>query len=136
MKNKGITVFFCCNLLIFLLTTILFVTTDAASQQKSQNKVTIAFPSEPDSLLPTDSSYGVTSNPISNNIFERIVDLSTDGKFVPGIASWEVLKGGREFLFTLRKDVKLDSEVTWQSTGAKEPVAGVSKAGHDVANLV
>jgi len=109
MKNKGIIVFFCCHLLVFLLISTLFVTTDAVSQQKSQNKVTIAFPSEPDSVLPTDSSYGVTSFPISNNIFERIVDLSTDGKFVPGIASWEVLNGGREFIFTLRKGVKFHS---------------------------
>jgi peptide/nickel transport system substrate-binding protein len=71
--------------------------------------VTIAFPSEPDTLVPTDTLYGVTSYPIGNNIFERLVDLTTDGQFVPGIASWEVLEDGREFLFTLRKDVKFHS---------------------------
>lgn len=109
MKKKGILVFFCVNLFLFLLISTLFVATNAAAQQNSPEKVTIAFPSEPDSLLPTDSSYRVTSNPISYNIFEMIVDLSPDGKFVPGIASWEVLNGGREFLFTLRKDVKFHS---------------------------
>jgi peptide/nickel transport system substrate-binding protein len=109
MKNKGIIMLFCFNLLLFFLSTILFVATDAAAQGKSANKVTIAYPSEPDSIIPTDSSYSVTSNPISNNIFERIVDLSTDGKFVPGIASWEVLDGGKEFLFTIRKGVKFHS---------------------------
>jgi peptide/nickel transport system substrate-binding protein len=72
-------------------------------------KLIIAYPSEPDALLPTDSSYGVTSYPIGNNIFERLVDLSTDGKFVPGIASWEVLEGGKEFLFTLRKGITFHS---------------------------
>jgi peptide/nickel transport system substrate-binding protein len=109
MKNKGILSLFCFNLLFFLISATLFFATDAAAQGKSADKVTIAYPSEPDSIIPTDSSYGVTSFPIGNNIFERIVDLSTDGKFVPGIASWEVLDGGKEFLFTIRKGVKFHS---------------------------
>lgn len=108
MKNSKVKLFFSVNLIIFCLGAILLPTGNALSQSSSP-EVVIAYPSEPDALLPTDTSYGVTSYPISNNIFERLVDLSTDGQFKPGIASWEILAGGKEFLFTLKKGVKFHS---------------------------
>ena len=107
MKERRLMVLCCLKTLFVILCATLLLTGSAFSQQPS--KLIIAYPTEPDALLPTDTSYGVTSYPISNNIFERLVDLSTDGKFVPGIASWEVLEGGKEFLFTLRKGVKFHS---------------------------
>jgi peptide/nickel transport system substrate-binding protein len=109
MKKKRLTAFFWINLLILVLGATLIITGNALAQQSSSDKIVIGYPTEPDALPPTDTSYGVTSYPISNNIFERLVDLSTDGQFIPGIASWEVLAGGKEFLFTLRKGVKFHS---------------------------
>ena len=109
MERKRRKLLFCFNLLIFSLGTLLLLNGSATAQKASQDKVVIAYPTEPDALPPTDTSYGVTSYPISNNIFERLVDLSTDGQFRAGIASWEVLNGGKEFLFTLRKGVTFHS---------------------------
>ena len=109
MRKKRLRVFYLFTLLIFSLGVLLFLTGSALSGPASPDKLVIAYPTEPDALLPTDTSYGVTSYPISNNIFERLVDLSPEGKFEAGIASWEVLDGGKEFLFTIRKGITFHS---------------------------
>ena len=109
MEKKRLRMSFYFSVLIFTLSAMLLVAGNSLSQPADPKKIVIGFPTEPDALLPSDTSYGVTSYPISNNIFERLVDISTDGKFIPGIASWEVLAGGKEFLFTLRKGVKFHS---------------------------
>jgi len=103
------------NLMIFVCFTLLFLilgiteAANSASPKKSSLKITVALPAEPDTLDPTTTRFSVTSAPIGNNIFERLVDLTTDGKFVPGIASWKVSPDGKIVEFTLRKGVKFHS---------------------------
>ena len=109
MRKNQSKASFCIVLMLVTLGSLFLFADSALSQNASAKQLTIAYVSEPDALNPTDSSYGVTSYPISNNIFERAVDLTTDGKFVPGIASWEVSADGKEFLFTIRKGVKFHS---------------------------
>ena len=109
MKNKGLIIFSYAIGVIFLFNISLFGSANAAPQPKSPQKVTIAMIAEPDTLDPTITRYSVTSAPISNNIFERLVDLAPDGKFVPGIASWEVSSDGKIVEFTLRKGIKFHS---------------------------
>ena len=108
MEKNRLTGFFYLICVIFLGVTLLAVMS-APAQEGSSNPFIIAVKAEPDTLVPTDTKFAVTSNPISNNIFERLVDLSPDGKFVPGIASWEIMAGGKEFLFTIRKGIKFHS---------------------------
>jgi peptide/nickel transport system substrate-binding protein len=106
MKKKGRTTFSCWILMIVFLGMALAVTANAAPQPPSLQKVTVAMMAEPDTLDPTTTRFNVTSAPISNNLFERLVDLTPDGKFVPGIASWTVSPDGKIVEFTLRKGVK------------------------------
>jgi peptide/nickel transport system substrate-binding protein len=109
MMRKRETLLILFGLLVFSFGALFLPPGSALSKPSSPDRVVIGYPTEPDALPPTDTSYGVTSYPISNNIFERLVDLSTDGEFRPGIASWEVLEGGKEFLFTLKKGVTFHS---------------------------
>jgi peptide/nickel transport system substrate-binding protein len=82
---------------------------NAAQSPKATSGIVIATPAEPDTLDLTTTKYSVTSSPIANNIFERLVDLTPDGKFVPGIASWKTSPDGKVVEFTLRKGVKFHS---------------------------
>jgi len=106
MKKKGRTKFSCWIVMIVFLGMALAVTANAAPQPQSSQKVTVAMMAEPDTLDPTTTRFNVTSAPISNNLFERLVDLTPDGKFVPGIASWTVSPDGKIVEFTLRKGIK------------------------------
>ena len=106
MKKKGRTKFSCWIVMIVFLGMALAVTANAAPQPQSSQKVTVAMMAEPDTLDPTTTRFNVTSAPISNNLFERLVDLTPDGKCVPGIASWTVSPDGKIVEFTLRKGIK------------------------------
>ena len=99
----------CFHLAIVVSLALCLTAGGALAKQSTAEQITIAYLSEPDAIVPTDSSYSVTSAPIGDNIFERIIDITPEGQFVPGIASWEVLEGGKEFLFTVRKGVKFHS---------------------------
>ncbi|HVN97016.1 MAG TPA: ABC transporter substrate-binding protein [Syntrophorhabdaceae bacterium] len=109
MKNKRLTAFICSALVLLFLSLITVGTTAGAPAAKSQQKITIAVAAEPDTLDPTTTRFSVTSAPISNNIFERLVDLTPDGRFVPGIASWTVSRDGKVVEFVLRKGIKFHS---------------------------
>ena len=106
MKKKGRTILSFRIVMIVFLGVALAVTANAAPQPQSSQKVTVAMMAEPDTLDPTTTRFNVTSAPISNNLFERRVDLTPDGKFVPGIASWTVSPDGKIVEFTLRKGIK------------------------------
>jgi peptide/nickel transport system substrate-binding protein len=107
MKMKGLMIFTSFTLM-FLIPSFI-ETANSASPVKSPLKVTVVLPAEPDTLDPTTTRFSVTSAPISNNIFERLIDLTPDGKFVPGIASWTVSPDGKVVEFTLRKGIKFHS---------------------------
>lgn len=105
--KRNLVMFVCLTLTLFVLGVM--GTAGGALPKKSPLKVTVALPGEPDTLDPTMTRFSVTSAPIGNNIFERLVDLTPDGKFVSGIASWKVSPDGKIVEFTLRKGVKFHS---------------------------
>jgi peptide/nickel transport system substrate-binding protein len=109
MRKKGLIIFSYMTGAFFLLNASLLASADAAPQPNPSQRVTIAMMAEPDTLDPTISRYGVTSNPINDNIVERLIDLAPDGKFVPGIASWQVSSDGKVVEFTLRKGIKFQN---------------------------
>jgi peptide/nickel transport system substrate-binding protein len=111
MKNRGKGLFVCvCSIVVFLFMGLMMLgTANGAQQAKTVPKINVALPAEPDTLDPTTTRYSVTSAPINNNIFERLVDLTPDGKFVPGIASWKISADGKVIEFTLRKGIKFHS---------------------------
>jgi oligopeptide transport system substrate-binding protein len=60
---------------------------------------------EPASLDPTFIEFGNT-NYIIDQLFSGLVELTPDLDIVPDVArSWQVLDGGRRYLFNLRQDV-------------------------------
>ena len=107
MKERGkrFTVFTCFALFVVAVMFMAAATVYGAQPAKA-SRINVVLPAEPDTLDPTTTKFSVTSAPISNNIFERLVDLTPDGKFVPGIASWKVSPDGLIVEFTLRKGVK------------------------------
>jgi peptide/nickel transport system substrate-binding protein len=109
MKNKRLMVVFCYNLLIFILGATLLVAGNASSQLKPSQKVTVAVISEPDTLDPTATRLPPINNPIASNIFETFIGIKTSGVLTATIASWEVLEGGKEIEFMLRRGVKFHS---------------------------
>ena len=108
MKKRGkiFTALTCFTLMVCVMMFMTAGIAQSAQPAKTQSKITVVLPAEPDTLDPTTTKFSVTSAPISNNIFERLVDLTPDGKFVPGIASWKVSPDGLVVEFTLRKGVK------------------------------
>jgi len=109
MQSKGSATIAILCLVAFLVGFAVQPVAEAAQRSKAVSGIVIALPAEPDTLDPTTTKYSVTSSPIGNNIFERLVDLTPDGKFVPGIASWKVSADGKVVEFTLRKGVKFHS---------------------------
>jgi peptide/nickel transport system substrate-binding protein len=109
MKSRKERVFLSifCTLILLLAGLILLGFTNVQAQ--TAQKITVVLPAEPDTLDPTTTKFSVTSAPISNNIFERLVDLTPDGKFVPGIASWKISPDGKIVEFTLKKGISFHS---------------------------
>jgi peptide/nickel transport system substrate-binding protein len=108
-KNKGLTTLTYFTIMVCIFGFMVMGTVNGAQPAKTPLKVNVVLPAEPDTLDPTTTRFSVTSAPISNNIFERLVDLTPDGKFVPGIASWKISPDGKVVEFTLRKGVKFHS---------------------------
>jgi ABC-type transport system substrate-binding protein len=99
-RNKRFTTLTCFTLIVCVMMFMTAGIAHSAQPAKTQSKITVVLPAEPDTLDPTTTRFTVTSAPISNNIFERLVDLTPDGKFVPGIASWKVSPDGLVVEFT------------------------------------
>jgi peptide/nickel transport system substrate-binding protein len=72
-------------------------------------KLVIAYIMEPDTLDATSSRLSMVSGPVFENMTERLVGLTPDGKLVPGLASWKVSPDGKVIDFTLRKGIKFHS---------------------------
>jgi len=91
--------------LLFL--TSLMVPADAAVITK---KVIIAMPTEPDTLDLNSSKMDGASAPVAENITERLIGITPDGKLIPCLAtSWKVSPDGKEMVFTLRNGVKFSN---------------------------
>lgn len=110
MRNKRLTLLFCSNLLVFASIISMVLTASISAEAKpSQQKVTVAVMTEPDTLDPTITRMGPVSLPITNNICERLIGITQSGELAPGIASWEMSADGEMVEFTLRKGVKFHS---------------------------
>jgi peptide/nickel transport system substrate-binding protein len=83
---------------------------DARSAPAAEGKkVIIAVPSEPDTLDLLSSKIG-TAEAIGANITERLINITPDGKLVPGLAQrWKISPDGKEIDYFLRKGVNFHS---------------------------
>jgi ABC-type oligopeptide transport system substrate-binding subunit/DNA-binding SARP family transcriptional activator/predicted Ser/Thr protein kinase len=97
---------------------------------------------EPFNLDPARSAW-VQSIQVINQLFSGLVDLSPDMEVVPDVArSWEMLEGGRKFVFHLRDDVRwsdgvpvtaADFEYAWKRT--LDPVTGFTNIGRSLYDV-
>lgn len=106
MESKRIMTFYFTSMMAFILSATLLLTTHGSAQPNTSQEVTVAVLTEPDTLDLTATRLAPISNPIGNNIYERLVDITPSGELTHGIASWEVLEGGKLIEFTLRRDIK------------------------------
>ncbi len=75
-------------------------TADAASPNTITKKIVIAMINEPDTLDLTATKSAMQSRPVAENIMEHLVNLSPDGKYIPGLAtSWKISLDGKEYDF-------------------------------------
>ena len=81
----------------------------AASPKDAPKKLVIVFQSEPDTLDPSKTRMPTVTNPIMQNVNERLIHTTTSGQLVPGLASWKESPDGKVIEFTLRKGVKFHS---------------------------
>ena len=108
IKTKESRYFFTLFWCFLLLSPTVCGTASAAGPGEAPHKATIAMVFEPDTLkIQRPARYSVTPAPINNNIFERLVDLTPDGKCVPGIASWKVSPDGK--IVNLRHCARMSS---------------------------
>jgi peptide/nickel transport system substrate-binding protein len=109
MKIRPLATVMSSILLAFLFLTGVIIPTDvsAAASGAMTKKIVNALPSEPDTLDLNSTKMPGISAPVAENITERLIGISNDGKLVPtGLAtSWKVSPDGKEVEFTLRKGV-------------------------------
>jgi ABC-type oligopeptide transport system substrate-binding subunit len=81
-------------------------TSDAAAQAGGEPTAVFRFPLHaPQTLDPSRGADGVSEIYI-NQLFSGLVELNTRGEILPNVAqSWQVLDGGRRYIFQLRPDV-------------------------------
>ena len=108
MRSKKIVGLIGTISLIFLVMSLAVVIQDAmAAPATISKKIVIVMSSEPDTLDLNSTKMPGISAPVAENITERLMGLTTDGKFIPGLAtSWKISPDGKEVDFTLRQGVK------------------------------
>lgn len=109
MRSNGPATFFTTLVvaLLVLLTEAIPHEASAAPPRAFPKKIIIAMPTEPDTLDLNSSKMDGASAPIAENITERLVAVTPDGKLVPGLAvSWKRSPDEKEIDFVLRKGVK------------------------------
>ena len=100
--------------LILTAAILAIVMKDARSAQAPattiSKKIVIVTPSEPDTLDLNSSKMDGVCAPIAENITERLIGITPEGKLIPLLAtSWKVSPNGKEIDFALRKGVKFHS---------------------------
>jgi peptide/nickel transport system substrate-binding protein len=77
-------------------------------------KIVIAVTTEPDTLDINGTKMDGVVVPIMENITERLIGLTPEGKYVPELAtSWKVSADGKEIAYQLRKGVKFHNGDTF-----------------------
>ena len=110
MKNNGCGKLFCLKCTIAIIFIVLISVVSASSETVPAKKMTVAIIAEPDSVDLSSTRHEPTAMILNRNWTELLIDLSPDGKRIPGLAtSWQVSPDGRQIDFTLRQGVAFHS---------------------------
>jgi peptide/nickel transport system substrate-binding protein len=80
-----------------------------AGADAAPRALVIAANAEPDTLDLAMTREGPSAYPILENMTERLVGETIDGKFVPTVAAWDLSSDGKELVFHLKPGIKFQS---------------------------
>ena len=105
---------------LFLTHLIVPADTTAATPGVITKKIIVVMPTEPDTLDLNSSKMDGASAPIAENITERLIGITPDGKLIPALAaSWKISPDGKEIVFALRKGVKFHNDDSFSAKDVK-----------------
>jgi peptide/nickel transport system substrate-binding protein len=91
----------------------------AEAPQKGGNLV-VCQPAEPPGLDPTGNTAAAIDRVVYANIYEGLIKVDRNGKFVAGLATkWEVSADGKVYTFALRQGVKFHNGESFNAQVAK-----------------
>ena len=96
-------------LLLFVLTTLTIALGGCSGDKKGDisSQITIGIPQDLEDSLDPHKMVTAGTREVLFNIFEGLVKVTSDGDFVPAVASsYEETEGGKVYTFTLRDNVK------------------------------
>lgn len=105
MKRKGLKSL----LLIFVLTTLAIALSACSGDKEGGNssQITIGIPQDLEDSLDPHKAVAAGTKEVLFNLFEGLVKPTSDGSFIPAVASaYEESEGGKVYTFTLREGVK------------------------------
>lgn len=105
MKRKGFK-----SLIMVFVLTVLAVALSACSGDKegeSSSQITIGIPQDVEDSLDPHKMVAAGTKEVFFNLFEGLVKPTSDGDFIPAVASaYEESEGGKVYTFTLREGIK------------------------------
>ena len=106
--------------LVLLLALAVSVVHAAASDPQKGGTLTVCQPAEPPGLDPTANTAAAIDRVVYANIFEGLIKVDSNGRFVPGLATdWSVSPDGVTYDFRLRKGVRFHNGEVFDAQVAK-----------------
>ena len=91
-----------------------------ASTPQTGGNLIVCQPAEPPGLDPTANTAAAIDRVVFSNIYEGLVKVDRDGKYIPGLAAaWDVSTDGKVYTFNLRKGVQFHNGEPFNSQVAK-----------------
>jgi peptide/nickel transport system substrate-binding protein len=107
-------------LVLFCLLLLIAPAALAADPSAKGGSLVVAVADEPPGLDPTAGTAAAIDRVVYANIFEGLVKVDRNGKFVPGLAlSWDVSADGKVYTFHLRKGVSFHNGEPFNARVAK-----------------
>ena len=89
------------------------------SQEGKNDLLNFAISVDPDGLDPQRTTAASTFQ-ITSNIYDTLVDVSSDGEYEPALAeSWEISDDGLDITFKLKKDIKFHNAKEFNAEAVK-----------------
>jgi peptide/nickel transport system substrate-binding protein len=110
-----------CRWPIFALLILLFTAMPAPAQNPVRGgRLIVCQPAEPPGLDPTANTAAAIDRVVYANLFEGLVKVDPQGRFVPGLATrWETSSDGRVYTFYLRSSVHFHNGEPFDAAVAK-----------------
>ena len=105
MKRKGLKSL----LLVFVLSTLAIALSGCSGDKEGENssQITIGIPQDLEDSLDPHKMVAAGTKEVLFNLFEGLVKPTSDGDFIPAVASkYEESEDGKVYTFTLRDGVK------------------------------